>query len=39
MVFGETIDVPYLFDAVIIKELTLALSNGIKYLSLASGRV
>jgi hypothetical protein len=39
MVFGETIDVPYLFDAVLIKQLTLALSHSIKYLSLASGRV
>jgi hypothetical protein len=39
MVFGETIDIPYLFDTVLINELTLALSHGIKYLSLASGRV
>jgi len=39
MVFGETINVPSQSDAVLIYELTLALSHGIKYMSLASGCV
>ena len=39
MVLGETINVPTQSDAVLVYELTLALSHGIKYMSLASGRV